>query len=264
MGNLRSVAARRRSPRRRRKQLKGRMVKGVFCFVLVLAFAALATSLPQYKLRRNNQNEILPQLVGRNPSGSRLVNSPLLQPVTATQSSTRAGFSASKCIDGDTTGPDSGFDDRGDDMCHTNEEPAPWIALDFGETVLVNRVEIFNRVACCGDRTENVDVHVADELPTSGSELFSVKHVTPVSEDTDDHDDSEEDDSEENDCEEDEEEGTLFGHFAGPATNGQHIIISGQREMFGRYVIVQMKNGENSPLNLKEVQAFTKIWQIVS
>merc|ERR1712203_413924 len=125
MGNLRSVAARRRSPRRRRKQLKGRMVKGVFCFVLVLAFAALATSIPFW------------------PG----VNSVLLQPVTATQSSTRAGFSATKCIDGDTTGPDSGFDDRGDDMCHTNEEPAPWIALDFGETVLVNRVEIFNRVA---------------------------------------------------------------------------------------------------------------------
>merc|ERR1712203_674454 len=235
MGNLRSVAARRRSPRRRRKQLKGRMVKGVFCFVLVLAFAALATSIPF------------------RPG----VNSLLLQPVTATQSSTRAGFSATKCIDRDTTGPDSGFDDRGDDMCHTNEEPAPWIALDFGETVLVNRVEIFNRVACCGDRTENVDVHVADELPTSGSELFSVKHVTPVSEDTDDHDDSEEDD-----CEEDEEEGTLFGHFAGPATNGQHIIISGQREMFGRYVIVQMKNGENSPLNLKEVQAFGRSYRI--
>merc|ERR1711953_757992 len=193
MGIIRSVSARRRSPRRRRNQLKGRMVKGVFCFVLVLAFAALATSIPFW------------------PG----VNSVLLQPVAATQSSTRAGFSASKCIDGDTTGPDSGFDDRGDDMCHTNEEPAPWIALDFGETVLVNRVEIFNRVACCGDRTENVDVHVADELPTSGSELFSGTH-------TDDHDDSEgddseEDDFEENDSEEDEEDGTLFGYFAGPA-----------------------------------------------
>merc|ERR1712037_569889 len=150
---------------------------------------------------------------------------------------------------GDTTGPDSGFDDRGDDMCHTNEEPAPWIALDFGKTVLVNRVEIFNRVACCGDRTENVDVHVTDELPTSGSELFSGTH-------SDDHDDSEEDDSEE-----DEEDSTLFGHFAGPATNGQHIIISGQREMVGRYVIVQMNNGENSPLNLKEVQAFGRSYR---
>merc|ERR1711953_1521522 len=44
MGIICSVSARRRSPRRRRNQLKGRMVKGVFCFVLVLAFAALATS----------------------------------------------------------------------------------------------------------------------------------------------------------------------------------------------------------------------------
>merc|ERR1712037_973948 len=228
MGNIRSVAARRRSPRRRRKQLKGRMVKGVFCFVLVLAFVAHAACC-------SAGVAALPYRPG--------VNSLLLQPVTATQSSTRAGFSASKCIDGDTTGPDSGFDDRGDDMCHTNEEPAPWIALDFGKTVVVERVEIFNRVACCGDRTENVDVHVTDELPTSGSELFSGTH-------TDDHDDSEG-----NDSEEDEEEGTLFDHFAGPATNGQHIIISGQREMIGRYVIVQMKNGENSPLNLKEVQA---------
>merc|ERR1711953_1076535 len=46
MGIICSVSARRRSPRRRRNQLKGRMVKGVFCFVLVLAFADLATSRP--------------------------------------------------------------------------------------------------------------------------------------------------------------------------------------------------------------------------
>merc|ERR1712037_113414 len=254
MGNIRSVAARRRSPRRRRKQLKGRMVKGVFCFVLVLAFVAHAACC-------SAGVAALPYRPG--------VNSVLLQPVTATQSSTRAGFSASKCIDGDTTGPDSGFDDRSYDMCHTNEEPAPWFAIDFGKTVVVERVEIFNRVACCGDRTENVDVYVTDELPTSGSELFSGTH-------SDDHDDSEEDDSEEdnseednseeddskeNDSEENEEDSTLFGHFAGPATNGQHIIISGQREMVGRYVIVQMNNGENSPLNLKEVQAFGRSYR---
>ena len=33
-------------------------------------------------------------------------------------------------------------------------------------------------------------------------------------------------------------------------------IFSGQGEMSGRYVIVQMSNGENTPLNLKEVKAF--------
>merc|ERR1712154_46573 len=45
MGNPSSVAARRRSPQRR-KQFNERMVKGVFCFVLVVAFADLATALP--------------------------------------------------------------------------------------------------------------------------------------------------------------------------------------------------------------------------
>merc|ERR1712203_1210312 len=45
MGNPSSVAPRRRSPRRR-KQFNGKMVKGLFCFVPVVAFAALATALP--------------------------------------------------------------------------------------------------------------------------------------------------------------------------------------------------------------------------
>ena len=130
----------------------------------------------------------------------------LLQPVTATQSSTlhgRPGYSASKCIDGDTTGPDSGFDDRGDDMCHTNDEPAPWFALDFGKTVLVNRVEIFNRANCCGYRTKNVDVRISDEVPASGSQMFSG-------------------------C-------SLFGHFPGPATEGEHIIISGEKKLLNSH-----------------------------
>merc|ERR1712020_40311 len=45
MGNPSSVASRRGSLRRR-KQFNGKMVKGLFCFVLVVAFAALATALP--------------------------------------------------------------------------------------------------------------------------------------------------------------------------------------------------------------------------
>merc|ERR1712062_646616 len=45
MGNP-SLAASRRGSLRRRKQFNGKMVKGLFCFVLVVAFAALATALP--------------------------------------------------------------------------------------------------------------------------------------------------------------------------------------------------------------------------
>ena len=113
-----------------------------------------------------------------------------LEPVTATLSSLYRGSPGSRCIDGNTQGT----------LCHTQEglgDPLPWIAIDYGTTVSVGRVELFNRGDCCGDRTRNVDVRIADELPTSGStQMFSG--------------------------------GSLLGHFAGPGTDGQHIIISGQ------------------------------------
>jgi len=146
-----------------------------------------------------------------------------LEPISATQSSTyvdRWGtYGAGNCIDGDTGG---GVFSGG--VCVSNNEAIPWIAVDYGTRVIVERVEIFNRADCCGGRTRNVDVRVSDELPTSG-DLFSG--------------------------------GTLLGHFAGPGTTGQHIIISGQ-ETSGRYVIVQMDNGGDE-LNLQEVKAFGRV-----
>jgi len=84
-------------------------------------------------------------------------------------------------------------------------------------------VEIFNREDCCGEQTKNVEVRIANELPTSANQTFSG--------------------------------GSLLGHFAGPASDGQHIIISGPT-LSGRYVIVQMDNGMGAFLNLREVKAF--------
>ena len=80
-------------------------------------------------------------------------------------------------------------------LCHTNNDAKPWIAVDYGTRVIVERVELFNRADAVGSRTRNVDVRISDELPTSGDQMFSG--------------------------------GTLLGHFAGPGTDGQHIIISG-------------------------------------
>ena len=108
-------------------------------------------------------------------------------------------YPAEKCIDGDTgTDGDADLGPTNDaNMCHTQEpgERSPWLAIDYGSSVTVRRVEIFNREDCCGDRTKNVDVHVSNELPTSANQMFSG--------------------------------GSLLGHFAGPASNGEHIIISG-------------------------------------
>ena len=152
--------------------------------------------------------------------------------MTATQSSTYANaaekFGAGNCIDGNTSsdlGPEGRYG-RTYAICQTSRDAAPWIAVDYGTSVAVERVEIFNR-GTSGRRTRNVEVRVSDSLPTSGSRMFSG--------------------------------GILVGRFAGPATDGQHIIISGQRLLTsGRYVIVQMDNG-GDVLNLREVKAFGRL-----
>ena len=122
--------------------------------------------------------------------------------MTATQSSlTNMGsnrerdFGAANCIDGDTDGPDGSWAD-GWTICATDNDLYPWLAIDYGKTVTVKRVEIFNRVNCCGFRTKNVDVRISDEVPASASQMFSG--------------------------------GTLLGHFAGPGSNKEHITISDQ------------------------------------
>ena len=107
-------------------------------------------------------------------------------------------FGAAKCIDGNTEGPDQGLSDGASaDFCSTEDEPTPWLAIDYGTTVTVQRVEIFNRRQCCGFRTRNVDVRISDVLPTSGRQMFSG--------------------------------GTLLGRFVGPGSDGQHITISGKK-----------------------------------
>ena len=119
----------------------------------------------------------------------------LLQPVKATMSSTHGGYSAAKCIDGHVHGAD-----EDDHMCHSNNDLVPWIAIDYGKTVTVQRVSIFNRANCCGSRTKNVFVRISDELPVSGSQMFSG--------------------------------GSLLGHFPGPGTDGEQITITGEEAAF--------------------------------
>ena len=112
-----------------------------------------------------------------------------LPPVRASLSTTYQNFHASNCIDGDVG-------ERGlDSLCHSHWGVAPWLAIDYGKLVSVRRVEIFNRLGCCGNRAKNVDVRVSDILPTTDKQMFSG--------------------------------GTLLGHFAGPGTDGQLINVSG-------------------------------------
>ena len=138
------------------------------------------------------------------------------------------GNGPDKCIDGINDGPDG----HPGDLCHTNNEQAPWLALDFGEDlrVSVDNVLLYNRVNRndIAGRTRNVEIRLSEELPTSASSMFTG--------------------------------GSLLGTFAGPGTSGQMILIESGANWptkYGRYVIVQMDN-DDDPLNLKEVTIFGK------
>ena len=158
-----------------------------------------------------------------------------LQPRSASLSSTKPTFTADKCIDG-KIGPTENqtSDDKQSNMCHTYRyDLAPWLALDYGVRVSVEKVVLFNRRDCYGDRTRNVEVRLTEEKPNSSRRMFTGGH--------------------------------LIGKFVGPATNGQRIEIKsgpGWKEKFGRFVTVQMdkakETGDASYLNLEEVTAFGK------
>ena len=119
--------------------------------------------------------------------------------------------------------PDYCTDSDPNTICHTLEEKAPWLALHFPSSVKVKRVEIKNRVDCCGDRMRNVEVRVTDSLPTTGDAMFTG--------------------------------GELLGTFTGPASDGQLVEVEGETAIMGQFVLVQMDNGRDV-LNLAEVRVF--------
>ena len=141
-----------------------------------------------------------------------------LQPISAQLSSTNSDrVGADKCIDGITDGT----------ICHSIREKAPWLALDFGDgaSVAVEKVVLYNRGDSKAARTRQVEVRLAEEMPTSSATMFNG--------------------------------GALLGTFPGPAVSGQQVDIksgSNWATQSGRYVVVQMIN--NDILNLLEVVAY--------
>ena len=130
-------------------------------------------------------------------------------------SSQHKHYEASRCIDGLTT-----------NLCHTavNGDQAPWLLLQFASRVAVTRVEIYNRAAF-GSRTENLEVRLTEEPPTSGDAMYTG--------------------------------GRLLGTFKGPGLDGQIISVSGSAKI-GRYVLVQMNNRQQV-LNFHEVFVFGRV-----
>ena len=136
-------------------------------------------------------------------------------------------FGASYCIDGILKRRTSTLIDS---MCHINSKapmaPAPWLAIHLQEESTVHSVILFNREDCCGERTSNVEVRLTNHLePVSDASMYTG--------------------------------GQLLGRFAGPASAGQVIHITGATPATGKYVIIQMDKittPSEAILNLLEVK----------
>ena len=159
-----------------------------------------------------------------------------LKPVAAFQSSRSENLhnaerlGPEKCIDGI-------IDNLGDfwhpnfSLCATRTQRAPWLAIDYGEGVKVSveEVVLYDRVDCCIGRTRNIEIWLADKIPTSGEQKFSdgkMLATLPGAVHADDH--------------------------------GRGIVIhsrSGWENKFGRFLIIQINAEKGTILNLREVIA---------
>ena len=76
----------------------------------------------------------------------------------AVQSSVCCGNAfASRAVDGNTEG-----NYNHGSVTHTNNEDQPYWRVDLGRSCVVQKVVVFNRVDCCGDRLQNYDVFLED------------------------------------------------------------------------------------------------------
>ena len=124
-------------------------------------------------------------------------------------------FGSDKALDGDTSS-----------KAVTQEETAPWIAVEYPSPTEVSKVEIVNDAGADGQRTKDCEVRMVDDLTgILGSAMFTG--------------------------------GTLLGSWAGPGTGGETITINPPgRGVFatGKYVLLQCATG--TYLNVMEIKVF--------
>jgi len=95
----------------------------------------------------------------------------------ASQSSTGAGGTPDRAIDGNTNGQWSGGS-----VSHTNNLQNSWWEVDLGplpsERYLIDEIILYNRADCCGDRLSNFRVSVFDDVvETFGMDYFATGNV---------------------------------------------------------------------------------------
>ena len=100
----------------------------------------------------------------------------------------------------------------------------PWVRIELVNISIVHRVVITNRMDCCGDRLQNLDVRIgiSNVLPSeTGSKTENI----------------------------------LCSNYVGPGRNGEVVTIECTEPIEGKYVILQLMY-DPAILNFAEVEVY--------
>ena len=139
----------------------------------------------------------------------------LLVAKSADASSVYGGYEPAKAIDNDL-----------ENTFHSLYPPFetdPWLQIELEYVAAINKVIIYNRRHCCGDRTKNVAVRVGLTKFTKGMEL---------------------------------DNNEICATYEGPGSDGEEIIINCSSTMIGQYVSVHLMLDTPGILNLSEIMIY--------
>ncbi|CAC5358468.1 unnamed protein product [Mytilus coruscus] len=123
------------------------------------------------------------------------------------QSSVYGSYTCDKAVDGDR-----------DSFSHSTHSSFPYWWVDLGNNNRINRIDIYNRKGCCGERLHDLEVKV-------GKSMSTLK---------------------------------LCGFFKGPANNGEHVVITCKEKFEARFVklMIMEKNPVNTYLHVADVEVY--------
>ena len=142
----------------------------------------------------------------------------LLVAKSADSSSVYGGYEPAKAIDNDLETDNGLFH-----SLYPPFETDPWLQIELEYVAAINKVIIYNRKHCCGDRTKNVALRVGLTKFTKGMELKNDE---------------------------------VCATYEGPGSDGEKIMINCSREMKGLYLSIHLMQNTPTILNLNEIMIY--------
>ena len=122
--------------------------------------------------------------------------------------------------------PSQAIDNDKDTMFHSDntiDKTNPWLQIELEYVAAINKVIIYNRRHCCGDRTKNVALRVGLTKFTKGMELNNNE---------------------------------ICATYEGPGSDGEEIIMNCSSAMIGQYVSIHLRLDTPGSLNINEIMIY--------